>query len=641
MRQHSDASRYPDRLWRVVVISLLSLAWTLPALAQGTFSSSQSFLPADEAFQPSAITQDGQLHLRWEIADGYYLYRKRLEIETPEGTQLPVTLPDGESITDEYFGESEVYHDVLNATVTPGEAQYLSLSWQGCAEEGLCYAPQRADLRLDDLTFVSPGSVDNDMSAETPTAASTTSGSDARSSSESTSPPASQPSNRDTTATASLGEDQALAQRLGQAGIGWALAAFFGMGLLLTFTPCVLPMVPILSSLVVGSGVSTRRGLMLSVAFVVPMALTYALLGVAAAMAGANLQAMLQTPWVLGVFAALFVVFALTMFGLFELQLPHGLRQRLDHLQQRQKGGTLGGSAAMGILSALLVGPCMTAPLAGALLYIGDSGDAWLGGTALLALGLGMGTPLLLVGALGPRLLPRPGPWMNRVKVLFGFILLGMALYFLGRVLGAALTLGLWGAWLIGVAVALHQVGRSDRPLPGQLISRTAGLVLGLWGSLLVIGSAGGATDPLRPLAFVESADNHGAASVSFMSRFEEPENLTALEQRIATADGQWTLVDVYADWCVSCKVIEEEVFGDPRVQAALDNVQLLRPDVTANDADDQAMMNEYGIIGPPTLLLIGPDGQERRAQRIVGEIDAEEFLERLQRAQAPTGATS
>lgn len=636
MRTHTAISRYAGRLsgaapalsWTALAILLL-LAWAAPANAQGLFSSDEAFLPADQAFQLSATEHDGQVQLRWEIAPGYYLYRKRLSVESPEG-EVPLDLPEGDTITDEYFGESEVYYNVLDVAAMPGKAESLALTWQGCAENGLCYAPQQADLRLADMAVLPPGSTDANGGAGTGARSESATDTDSAGTRES-----------DAQASA-LGEDQALAARLGQAATGWTLAAFFGMGLLLVFTPCVLPMVPILSSLVVGNKVGARRGLLLSVVFVVPMALTYALLGVAAALAGANLQAMLQTPWVLGTFAALFVVFALAMFGLFELQLPSGLRQRLDHLQHKQRGGTLGGAAVMGVLSALLVGPCMTAPLAGALLYIGESGDALLGGAALLALGLGMGTPLLLVGALGARLLPRPGPWMNRVKAVFGFILLGMAIYFLDRVLDDTLTLGLWGAWLLGAAVALHQVFRAESPTSGQLIARCSGLILGLWGVLLIIGSAGGAADPLRPLSFLQAADTGSAPSGDFMARFSQPEDLAELERRVASAGraGRWTLVDVYAEWCVSCKVIEDEVFGADRVQDALAEFQLLRPDVTDNDAADQALMGEFGIIGPPTLLLIGPDGEERRAQRIVGEIGADAFLERLQRARRPGGST-
>lgn len=615
------------------LLTALLILLSLPTLAQGLFSSRDEFLPPDQAFRLSAVEDGEQVLLRWDIADGYYLYHQRLAFETAEGVSLDPPLPEGVIITDEYFGESVVSYDQLDVSVSPGDTAHLTLTWQGCADEGLCYAPQNADLRLSDMAIVKGGSLSSGASPATGDTASS-----AGSPAGSVKAAASAPSPAE--AAGGLGEDQALAQRLKQASPAWMLAAFFAMGLLLVFTPCVLPMIPILSSLVVGANASARRGLILSIAYVLPMAATYALLGVAAALAGANLQAVLQTPWVLGLFAALFVIFALAMFGLFELQLPGPLRQRLDSLQQRQQGGTLSGAAAMGVLSALLVGPCMTAPLAGALLYIGETSDALLGGSALFALGLGMGTPLLAVGVLGTRLLPQPGPWMNRVKALFGFVLLGMAIYFLDRVIDDALTLGLWGAWLIGVAVALYQAARSgsghDSPTPGQLISRAGGLIVGLWGVTLVLGSAAGATDPLRPLGFLQARGPVATdARQDFMARFGPVRDLADLQRQVEVASGagRWTLVDFYADWCVSCKVIEDEVFGNAQVQAALDDFSLLRPDVTKNDADDKALMQAFGIVGPPTLLLIGPDGEERRAQRIIGEISAAAFLARLAQA--------
>ncbi|WP_227369385.1 protein-disulfide reductase DsbD [Halomonas sp. M20] len=649
----------PDSaLSRLFIRFLLPLI--LVVLSQGGLAANQDFLPVDKAFKLHAEKQDGEVVLRWEIAPGYYLYRKRLGIEGESSAIAPFSLRDGRIISDEYFGESEVYYEELEVRVDPQEAERLALTWQGCAEDGLCYAPQRDTLDLANMSLengkLAGGGFFSSLSGSG-ASSSSESGSWFGSSESSAGSPATtepefepEPEPEQNAAVANpqgnntaLGEDQFLAAQLSDASFGWALAAFFGMGLLLTFTPCVLPMVPILSSLVVGSGAGAKRGLLLSIAFVLPMALTYAVIGVIAALAGANLQAMLQTPWVLGVFALLFVVLALAMFGLFELQLPQALRQRLDNMQQRQRGGTLGGAAAMGTLSAILVGPCMTAPLAGALLYIADSGDALLGGSVLLALGLGMGAPLLLVGALGARLLPRPGAWMTRVKVLFGFVLLGMAIWFVARVIPSSIELGLWGAWLVGIAVALWQASQATVPSPGQLIARSAGLVLGLWGAVMLVGSAGGGDDPYRPLAFLQSAPAGAGVQEDFMARFAQVEDLADMSRKLDLAGerGQWTLVDYYAEWCISCKVIEEEVFGDPRVQKELASMQLLRPDVTENDAADKAMLKAYGVLGPPTIMLIGPDGKERRGQRIVGEISAEAFLERLDQAREGERSTS
>ncbi len=601
------------RIWSVVMLMLFWVLPGLPAHAQ------QEYLKPEEAFRLSVTRQaDDQMRLTWEISKGYYLYRKQMKVEAgPAGSIGLIDWPAGLVKTDETYGESEVYHDQVSVLFKAPDAQALTVTWQGCAEAGLCYPPQSKRVSLADVTKAV-------TSATMPTA---NASGDAATSRES---PAVQ---------GAFGEDQDLADRLSRVGLGWMLAVFFGLGLLMTFTPCVLPMVPIVSSLVAGSGATPRRGFILSLAFVLPMALTYAGVGAAAALAGANLQAVLQNPWVLGAFGLIFVVLALAMFGWFELQLPAFLRNRLNSASQEQRGGTVVGAASMGVMSALLVGPCMTAPLAGALLYIGNTGDVLTGALVLFAMGLGMGVPLLLVGTLGARLLPKPGDWMNRVKALFGFILLGTAIFFVARVLPASLTLGLWGAWLLAMALSLLAMVKKLGSDHARLFSRYAALLLGLWGSAMVVGAAGGGHDLLQPLAFVKTATGNAApdanAGRAFMARFQPLPSQQALESRVAEAGqrGQWTLVDFYADWCVSCAAIEREVFADARVQQALSGMQLLRPDVTANNADDQALMRAHQILGPPTMLLIGPDGKERRAERVIGELSAEAFLARLARA--------
>lgn len=590
-------------LWSVVLAFLSAL----PAQAQ------QDFLQPEEAFQLSVSKQaDGQLRLNWDISPGYYLYRQQMKVDMdPAGRLLQVAWPAGTLKTDETYGESQVYHDQVTVRLTAPDTQALTIGWQGCADAGLCYPPQTRRVVLADVAAAP--SFEAGVDETTGIAKVRPAGS------------------------SSLGEDQDLADRLSRLNLGWMLLVFFGLGLLMTFTPCVLPMVPILSSLIAGSGATPRRGFVLSLAFVLPMALVYAGVGAAAALAGANLQAVLQNPWVLGSFSLVFVVLALSMFGFYELQLPALLRNRLNHASQGQRGGTVTGAATMGVLSALLVGPCMTAPLAGALLYIGNTGNVLTGALVLFAMGLGMGVPLLLVGTLGARLLPRPGDWMNRVKALFGFILLGTAIFFVARVLPATLTLGLWGAWLLAIALSLLTLVHKPGTDKGRLFSRLMALLLGLWGGAMVIGAAGGAHDPLQPLAIGANASTLAPAAMGngFMRRFGPVKTQQALDVLLATAGqrGQWTLVDFYADWCVSCDVIEREVFGDPRVQQALNDMQLLRPDVTANNADNQALMRSHQILGPPTMLLIGPDGRERRAERIIGELSADEFLARLAQA--------
>lgn len=595
-------------VWSVMTWMVLGALAGLPAHAE------QQYLQAEEAFLLSVSKQpNGQVRLTWDISKGYYLYRKQMNIEAdPAGSPQPINWPAGTVKTDEFFGESEVYHDQVSVLVKAPDAQALNLTWQGCADAGLCYPPQKKRVSLADVAFTPASTTGEAVDSQ------------------------------ESAGVDAFGEDQDLADRLSRLHLGWMVLVFFGLGLLMTFTPCVLPMVPIVSSLVAGSGSSPRRGFVLSLAFVLPMALTYAGVGAAAALAGANLQAVLQNPWVLGTFALIFVVLALAMFGFFELQLPAFLRNRLYSASQSQRGGTVAGAASMGVLSALLVGPCMTAPLAGALLYIGNTGDVVTGALVLFSMGLGMGVPLLLVGTLGARLLPKPGDWMNRVKALFGFVLLGTAIFFVGRVLPGSLTLGLWGAWLLAMALSLLAMVNKLDTDRARLFSRYAALLLGLWGGAMVVGAAGGGQDLLRPLAFGDAVGRSAATNAgrSFMARFQPLPSQSALDARLAEAGqlGQWTLVDFYADWCVSCAVIEREVFADLRVQQALSGMQLLRPDVTANNANDQVLMRTHQILGPPTLLLIGPDGKERRSERIIGELSADEFLARLARAKQKQG---
>lgn len=587
--------------------SLLFVLFLLPFAVAGQ----DAFLDPAEAFQLSVTdAPDGEVELHWEIAPDYYLYRHAFSVEGENAAVADVNMPEGRTITDEYFGRQEVYFDEVTLRVDPAEAERLSVSWQGCAKAGLCYPPQ-------DTSVAVPDGADDDAG---------TSGTGTE--------------NASTPGLQGLGEDQQLAADLARSGVPWTMLAFFGMGLLLTFTPCVLPMLPILSSIVVGAQAGPRRGFVLSAAFIGPMALTYAALGVGAGLAGANLQAALQAPAVLIPFAILFVVLAFAMFGAFELQLPQPIRSRLEAAQRARKGGSLGGAAAMGVMSALLVSPCMTAPLAGALLYLADTGDAMTGGFALFALGLGMGTPLLIVGTFGARLLPRPGEWMNRVKVLFGFILLAMAVWFVARIATPWVTLALWSVWAFSASVALWAArARADQAGHTLVASsvRVAAMVAGIWGAAMLLGAAAGNDDPWYPLAGLSTA---GAPvtdgnSQGFMSRFEPVESRGALRDRVnqAASDGRWTVVDVYADWCTSCKVIEEEVFGDPAVQQKLSRMQLLRPDVTDNDTQDRRLLSAHDILGPPTIMFFGPDGQERRGQRITGEISAEAFLDRLSAA--------
>ena len=602
------------RLRLLMLSTLLVLATGLPAHGQSLPGNNNDFLPVDQAFEYRLQdNKDGTVTLVWDIAPDYYLYRDRMKVEGTNGALNDVSYPAGKTITDEFFGDSEVYFNRAELLVTTGHATSLNLTWQGCAKAGLCYPPQ---------------SVSVDFSGQEVQAAHTGDSS-------------SNETMTRTSASSELAEDQSLASQLAGSGLLWNLVIFFGLGLLLVFTPCVLPMIPILSAIIVGSDAQRGRAFALSLVFVITMAITYALLGVAAALAGANLQAILQAPLFIAPLAVIFVLLALSMFGLYELQLPSFIRDRLDKVNSQQKGGSLSGAAVMGFISALLASPCMTAPLAGALIYIADSGNASLGGLALLALGLGMGAPLIALATIGSGLLPKPGAWMNGVKAVFGFILLGTAVWFLERVLDRSLTLALWGALALALSLSVQQVAKTrNTEAPLKILTSSTGAVVTLWGALMMVGAAAGGTQLWQPLATLSGSGNNTSTQKASTShaRFDRFKSINDLNQAIESAgmNGQWTLVDFYADWCISCKVIEKEVFGNSEVVTALSDMQLLQADVTANDKVDQELMRELQVVGPPTILIIGPDGQEYRAQRTIGEVSAEQFLERLAAARQP-----
>ncbi|AZV28197.1 thiol:disulfide interchange protein [Pseudomonas syringae] len=563
----------------------LLFALLISSLAQAgndPFASKPEFLPVDKAFVLTSERLDsGETQLFWQIADGYYLYQKRLKFDGLATQNVPA-LPEGESHSDEYFGEQPVYRQGLELKIPAAAQGQIKVSYQGCADAGLCYPPQT---RVIDLGGKAAATTD-----EAP--------------------------------------DQALASGLQQHSLGWSLLVFFGLGLLLAFAPCSLPMLPILAGMVVGSGATPRRGFALAGSYVVCVALVYAAMGVIAALLGANLQAWLQNPWLLGTFAAVFVVLALPMFGFFELQLPVALRDRLEHASRSQRGGSLVGAGVLGALSGLLVGPCMTAPLAGALLYIAQSGNALHGGLILFALGIGIGVPLLLLVTVGNRFLPKPGAWMNLLKGVFGFLFLATALLMLRPVLDPSLWLGLCGALLLIAAYSAWK--QSDGFGRVAHLFGASSLLLGLWGSLLVVGAAGGSDDPYQPLQ-VYSAGRVGSAAPSGHEAFTTIKDPAALQRELdaAKAQGQWVLLDYYADWCTSCKVMEKQVFGQARVMQALSDVRLLRLDVTADNAASRELLGRYKVPGPPSFVWIGADGEERRSQRITGEVDADTFLQR------------
>ena len=567
---------------RHLFIFLLVLFTGLAQAAPGNnpFETKAEFLPVGKAFTfTSERLASGETQLYWQIADGYYLYQQRMKFD---GLAQQPVLPQGEAHSDEFFGEQQVYRQGLEVKLPADATGQVKLGWQGCADAGLCYPPQSITVDLGGNPAVA--------------------------------------------ATAEA-QDQSLASGLQQRSLGWSLLVFFGLGLLLAFAPCSLPMLPILAGLVVGSGASPRRGFALASSYVVCMALVYAALGVMAALAGSNLAALLQTPWILGSFAALFVILALPMFGFFELQLPAFLRDRLDNVTRKQSGGSLVGAGVLGALSGLLVGPCMTAPLAGALLYIAQSGNALHGGLILFAMGIGIGVPLLLLVTVGNRFLPKPGTWMNVLKGIFGFLFLATAVLMIRPVIDESLWLGLWGVLALVMAYCGWSLAR-EYGLAAKVLG-AGSLVLGLWGAILVVGAAGGSDDLWQPLKVFGGSP--AASAPTAHDAFTTINDPAALQAQLdsAKAQGQWVLLDYYADWCVSCKIMEKQVFGKPEVMAALKDVRLLRLDVTADNAASRELLGRYKVPGPPSFVWIGPEGEERRAQRITGEVDAAAFLQR------------
>ena len=565
-------------LFLVLLISGVAQAGTNP------FETKPDFLPVEKAFVfTSERLESGETQLYWQIADGYYLYQKRLKFDGLPAEQHPV-LPEGEAHSDEFFGEQQVYRQGLELKIPASATGQVKVGFQGCADAGLCYPPQTQVVDLGGTSAI---------------------------------------------AATNEAPDQVLASGLQQRALGWSLLVFFGLGLLLAFTPCSLPMLPILAGLIVGSGATPKRGFALATSYVVSMALVYAAMGVLAALLGANLQALLQNPWLLGSFAAVFVLLALPMFGFFELQLPVALRDRLENVSRNQRGGSLFGAGVLGALSGLLVGPCMTAPLAGALLYIAQSGNALHGGLILFTMGIGIGVPLLLLVTVGNRFLPKPGAWMNLLKGVFGFLFLATALLMLRPVLDESLWIGLCGALLL---IAAYSAWKQSEGF-GRVahVFGASSLLLGMWGSLLMIGAAGGSDDLMKPLQVYSASNSSSAANPVGHDAFTTIKDPTALQRELdaAQAQGQWVLLDYYADWCVSCKVMEKQVFGKAHVLEALNDVRLLRLDVTADNAASRELLGRYKVPGPPSLLWIGADGLERRSQRITGEVDADTFLQR------------
>lgn len=580
---------------------LLLLCLGLPAQAN-------EFLDPLVAFKPTAKALDGQtVEVRFEIAKGYYLYRDKFRFKTePETVVLgtPQFAP-GKMKKDDLFGEVEVYFKeaVIRVPVERNSSGALPLTLkitsQGCADGGICYPPQVQNVQV---TLPDPAST-----------------------------PAAKPMSS-ATVDRSGDESGQIATLLKDASFWVVIASFFGFGLLLSLTPCVFPMIPILSGIIVGSGHKTShlRAFMLSLAYVLGMAITYAAAGIAAGMTGTMLSAALQNAWVLGSFALVFVVLSFSMFGFYELQLPTFLQSKMSEEAGHLKGGSIPGVAAMGALSALIVGPCVAAPLAGALLYIGQTGDAVLGGVALFVMALGMGVPLLVVGATAKTALPHSGPWMESVKKAFGVILLGTAVWLISPVIPVAAQMLAWALLLIVPGIYMHALD----PLPPHAKGwhkfwKGIGLAMVIAGAAMLVGALSGAKDPLRPLG------NLGGGAAVAETRhlaFERVRTVAELDERIRSA-GKPVMLDFYADWCVSCKEMERFTFSDARVQQRLAGTLLLQVDVTANNDDDKALLKRFNLFGPPGIIFFDRSGGEIDGLRVVGFQNADAFLQTLNRA--------
>lgn len=613
------------RMFLAFLLVLLPIA----SVQGNPFAEQPVFLPAHEAFimgvELSGLRADeadrDDVEVFWQVTDGYYLYRHALAFEVLGAGDAEVELrhvPDGLATTDEYFGDVEVYYHDLSVRLAiegalPAGA-VLVARYQGCADAGLCYPP---DARYVTLTGAEAGFISRSPPNGAVSAARVAPGA----------PAAVTAADR-----APVTREGRLAGLLAGDRLGLALLLFFLAGIGLTFTPCVLPMVPILASIIAGQGeISRARAGLLSLVYVLAMALTYALIGLLVGLFGGalNLQGWLQSAPVLALFAFLFVLLALAMFGVYDLEPPAALRARL---QRGGQGGRLGSVAVMGVLSSILVSPCISAPLAGALIYLSASGDALLGAGALFALGLGMGVPLLAVGVGGASLLPRAGPWMNAVKAAFGVLLLGVAVWLLERVLPGSLVLVLWAALAIGSGVALGGLDLSPRSGVGQ-VWKAAGVMLCVYGILLLVGAASGAEDPLRPLERLARGAN-GAPAES-RPTFMPVADLDDLRARVAAVhDGRPVLLKFDADWCISCKVMERNLYPHPEVRPLLDDFVLLRADITANDAANRELLTHFQLFGPPSLVFLTPKADsadfEMRAFRLQGEVGREDFTRHL-----------
>lgn len=602
----------------ILLFLFAQLAWANNgSFGASLFGNNQSFLPVEEAFKSYVLTEDDKLLIRFEIADGYYLYKKRFSVEPTNSEDLKLSPPEfttnGLEKDDPNFGRVTVYYDRMDIeTVFTAEKSgdySVRLKYQGCADKGLCYPPKTDIL---DFTY-------HKTAYSTP-ATSNTSGTYIET-----------PNKTDNYESAS-----GVFSFIQTASLATIVGVFFLLGLGLTFTPCVFPMVPIISSIIGGNKhINSRQALLLAWSYVLGMATTYAAAGVLTGLLGAsaNIQAYLQSAPLLITFAAIFAVLALSMFGLFELQLPSAIQNRLNAKSQQLHGGHIISVAGIGALSALVVSPCVSAPLAGALLYISSTGDAIVGGLSLFALGIGMGVPLILVAVGGNKYLPKAGHWMNVVKAVYGVLLLAVAIWLLERILPAPITLLLWSL-LIGLTAS--QMGAFEKAAYGfERFKKGIAFFLALYATALFIGALTGASNPLNPLERLVAHAADRPISNNAAKSFTKVTTTAQFEKQLMQAKAlkQAVFVDFYADWCISCKVMENTLFPHPEVQKRFSQLRLVTIDVTDNTEESQKLLDRFGLFGPPGLIFYNQEGLELSHMRQMGEISVEQLTALLDQA--------
>ena len=616
----------PTHLSRWLLGAFLVMCFTLWALPRAY--AADDFLPSDQAFIATAQATPEGLAWTWKIAQGYHLYRDRLAIEPVNGWidgLKPLALPASKTVFDANFGKNmEVYEGTLTIPMQPRFADpevYVRVKWQGCADAGLCYPPDEQLWRVRLRAFGASADDISTVSEVPPTAVQ--------------SPVALAPDAIKNN-PAVVSSDDRFTSFLQSGNLLTTLAAFALAGFLLSLTPCVLPMIPILSSIIVGQAqpVSKQRGLALAASYTVGMAVVYSAFGVAAGLAGEGLAAALQNAWVLGAFSLMLVIFSLSMFGWYELQMPSFIQNRASSWSNRFTGGSLWSVFGMGGVSALVCGPCVAAPLAGALVYISQTRDVVLGGTALFTMALCMGGPLLLVGASAGHMLPKAGAWMVKVKQVFGMMLLGVAIWMVSPVIPVQVHMLAWALWLMLAAIGMGVFSHAKDAATSQpLVVRWVGTIAFALGALELVGAASAGQSVLQPLAHWRSTTPSAtSAPMAQGLQFERVNSVTALDAAVGAAarQGQRVMLDFYADWCTACKEYEHNTFSDARVVQQLGNVRLLQIDVTRNTTDDKQALKRFALFGPPGIVFF--DAQGKDAGKVVGYEAPDTFLASLNR---------